>query len=121
DDGRVRVLDFGLARSVARLRAPSDAGVASAAASGLGELTRDGSILGTQAYMAPEQDAGERVDARGDQFSFCAALYEALYGERPFAGDTYLALAASRAAGDIAPPPRRRGVRRRVERAIVRG
>ncbi len=79
DDGRARVLDFGLAR------ADEDT-----AHDSIGErllssdLTQAGSVMGTPVYMAPEQCAGERADARTDQFSFCVALYQALYGEHPF-------------------------------------
>jgi len=58
------------------------------------QLTRTGTMLGTPAYMAPEQAAGEPTDARADQFSYCVALYEALHGERPFPGNPGLALTA---------------------------
>lgn len=95
DDGRVRVLDFGMARSpgaplleevdseVQQLRALEPA------------ITRTGLLAGTPGYMAPEQFAGSRVDALADQFAFCIALHEAIWGTRPFAGDDVGDLAAS--------------------------
>src|SRR5690606_6602363 len=46
-------------------------------------ITAHGKVMGTPAYMSPEQSHGEPIDARADQFSFCIALWEALYGERP--------------------------------------
>ncbi len=81
-DGRPRVTDFGLVRH----EAAGDEALPGDAASGdTGEaLTRAGVAPGTPAYMSPEQLAGREVDARGDQFSFCVALHEALYGIRPF-------------------------------------
>ena len=50
-------------------------------------VTRDGAILGTVRYMAPEQVAGRDMDARGDLFSFGVVLYEMLTGQRAFDGD----------------------------------
>jgi hypothetical protein len=48
-------------------------------------LTQTGAIMGTPMYMSPEQFVGGKVDARSDQFGFCAALYKSLYSEQPFA------------------------------------
>jgi len=83
-DGRVRVLDFGLARSPPRSVAVSDDENLA--------RTRAGAIVGTPAYMAPEQLGGAAADARSDQFAFCVALHEALTGSRPFVGDTLASL-----------------------------
>jgi tRNA A-37 threonylcarbamoyl transferase component Bud32 len=89
-DGRVRVTDFGLARPTGTASAPELAAVEQNAAEGLRAfsepITRAGAILGTPAYMAPEQLFGRPADARTDQFSFCVCLYEALYTERPYDG-----------------------------------
>ena len=68
-------------------------------------LTETGAVLGTPAYMSPEQFAGRQNDARSDQFSFCIALYEALYGERPFGGTSLPALTASVLGGGFGGPP----------------
>ena len=111
-DGRVRVTDFGLVGMIDDVRGtaphePREAAVADAAPRRLSqsELTRTGSIMGTPAYMAPEQHAGQAVDARADQFAYCVALHEALYGVRPFAGDTYQQLVANVLAGRMVAPP----------------
>ena len=93
-DGRLKVLDFGLAKLAPR--GGGDATVTSAS-------TRLGLIVGTAAYMSPEQAQGHAVDARSDIFSFGAVLYEMLAGHRPFTGDSELA-----AIGNLltqAPPP----------------
>jgi serine/threonine protein kinase/tetratricopeptide (TPR) repeat protein len=69
-------------------------------------LTVTGAWVGTPAYMAPEQLDGAEVDARSDQFSFAVALWEALHGKRPFAGDTTLALRAAIARQQLEPGER---------------
>jgi serine/threonine protein kinase len=69
------------------------------------ELTQEGAVLGTPAYMSPEQFRGVPADARTDQFSFCVALYEALYGERPFPGRNLLELTASVLGGGVREAP----------------
>ena len=89
-DGRVRVADFGLARVLAasvpdlEVKTPADLGTSGT-----------GALIGAPAYMAPEQHASARVDARADQFAFCVARHEALHGVRPFEGDTYAELVAN--------------------------
>ncbi len=94
-DGRVVVTDFGLARGVeaaaisfeTTLR-PDQAVSTSSTPSSLSGLTATGSVLGTPAYMAPEQWEGGVVGPAADQFAFCVALWEALTGDRPFHGQT---------------------------------
>jgi len=105
-DGRVRVTDFGLAR---RERQPGPVTSGSIALRGDepvdAVLTREGALVGSPAYMAPEQLAGDHVDARSDQFGFCVTLHEALYGARPFAGKTLFELEDNVTHGRVAPPP----------------
>lgn len=117
DGGRALVSDFGLARLTSGdpPSEPPDDEAAPVA------VTRTGARLGTPAYMAPEQHAGLATDARADQFSFCVALHEALYGERPFVGATPAALAEAVGRGAVRPAPRGSRVGARVRRALLRG
>src|SRR3954463_8692152 len=85
-DGRAKVLDFGLAKLIER--APSEATLSAVA-------TTPGLIVGTAAYMSPEQAEGRPVDARSDVFSFGAVLYEMVTGRRPFAGGSDLGVLAA--------------------------
>ena len=109
-DGRVRVMDLGLVRALgtdgpaAAPEAPTAAGPDLAALAA--QVTRAGSVMGTPAYMSPEQFRGETVDARTDVFSLCVTLWEALMGERPFAGATLIELAANVLSGRVQPVPR---------------
>jgi hypothetical protein len=84
-------------------------------------LTETGLLVGTPAYMAPEQFRGQLADARSDQFSFCVALYEAIFGQRPFAGTTVIDLAHNVIQGRIRPPPPTRRVPGWLRRALLRG
>ncbi|MDC0718056.1 serine/threonine-protein kinase [Nannocystis bainbridge] len=118
---RAQVADFGLARRDEDPEAPADA-IEAAGASALDtQITRYGAIVGTPAYMSPEQHAGVAVDARTDQFSFCVALFEALYGKRPFAGSTIEELAARARSGQREPPPRGSEVPGWLHRICLRG
>lgn len=114
-DGRLRVADFGLARTGGNESA-SDAAVVEA---GDATLTRSGAAIGTPAYMSPEQFRGV-ADERSDQFGFCATFFEALYGVRPFAGTSIAEILESVEANRITPIDAA-GVDERVHRALVRG
>ena len=85
------------------------------------DLTLTGEMLGTPAYMAPEQFRGHVTDAKTDQFSFCVALYEALYGERPFHGSSFNALSDAVLKGAVREPPPGRDVPAGIRLAVLRG
>jgi len=90
EGGRVKVLDFGLAKLVERGSSADMTSDSTATAASIVERTREGVILGTVAYMSPEQAEGKPLDARSDVFSLGAVIYEMLTGRRPFQGDSYL-------------------------------
>ena len=85
------------------------------------KITATGALLGTPAYMSPEQFQGRPADARSDQFSYCVALYEALYGTRPFFGRTLEELARNVIGGNVVEPGSSRSVPARVRKALERG
>ncbi len=132
--GTLRVSDFGIA-AVAEQDEPRATGEhvpAQAAASPAGDkpdqapdttpdtpLTAAGEVLGTPAYMAPEQRIGAAVDARADQYSFCVALYEALTGVLPFGTEAH-DRARRAAVRDFVVGKRRPGPRR-LYAIIARG
>jgi len=125
-DGRIAVTDFGLARQ-------ADGGVSAAldaampdgtptgmnAASSLAGITVTGSLLGTPAYMAPEQWSGGAITPATDQFAYCIALWEALAGERPYQAETFEELRLQIARGPAALEASR--IPRRVRRILRRG
>lgn len=87
DDGDVKIADFGLVRAVADAK-----------------ITSTSVILGTAAYLAPEQVATGDTDARGDVYAVGILVYELLTGSTPFTGDTALAVAYQRMDRDVPPP-----------------
>ena len=118
-DGRPRVTDFGLAR-VAGDGARSEGRAAPGPGGGDIRLTQAGAVMGTPAFMAPEQHLGLVADARSDQFAFCVALWQGLFGQLPFAGETLPQLALAVTSGELAPTPRG-DVPAWLRAALVRG
>ncbi|MFV8755040.1 tetratricopeptide repeat protein [Nannocystaceae bacterium ST9] len=128
-DDRVLVMDFGLARGElgstheprSEPSTPSpEADVALTISEG---WTVPGSLLGTPHYMAPEQFRGDPADASSDQFGFCVALWEALFGERPFQADNLVALSLAVVEGRLSEPTRGdvpAWLRRVIERGLAR-
>ncbi|MCA9704961.1 MAG: serine/threonine protein kinase, partial [Myxococcales bacterium] len=130
-DGRVRVLDFGLARPGVdadedSVRSTDEFTVRGARESSgarrrIARLTEPGRVAGTLVYMSPEQLAAQPLDGRADQFSFCVVLYEALYGERPFDGRTRLMQMLELQRGLQALPAAASKVPRWLRAVVARG
>jgi formylglycine-generating enzyme required for sulfatase activity/predicted Ser/Thr protein kinase len=120
EDGRVLVMDFGLARSEAIMETDGRV-VLTPEMRAQSNLTHTGALLGTPAYMSPEQFASARVDTRSDQFSFCVTLFEVLFGQHPFPATTVMEQAMTIAAGRPAMPARSRPVPSWIRRIVLRG
>jgi tetratricopeptide (TPR) repeat protein len=122
-DGRVRVMDFGLAqRAEGADEEDAEDSLVRSFPPGVGTLASgDGAIAGTPAYMAPEQFGGRPAEARTDQFGYCVALWEALHGERPFAGESPAAIALAVTEGKIREPTGERRVPAALRRVLRRG
>src|SRR6185503_2051750 len=124
DRGGVPEMNVDVPDTIVLSAAPGGAEAqAHAAAAGMFDvqLTRTGAMMGTPAYMAPEQFLGTPTDARTDQFSFCVALYEALYNERPFAGNTMYALTNNVVQGKVRDAPVNASVPLWIRRILLRG
>jgi serine/threonine-protein kinase len=104
-NGTLKVADFGIARAVAATQ----------------RLTQAGSVLGTAAYLAPEQALGEEVTAAADVYGLGAVLYEALTGRTPFAADTLVEALTAQQQGAVTPPSALvDGVPAELERTLMR-
>ncbi len=129
--GRICVFDFGLAMPAPdvssphysvkalhnELPTPTIAGVQDS----LLELPKRDSMVGTPDYMAPELHAGVEPDSKADQFAFCAAMYEALYGEPPFKGGSPQTLAVEAMSHAVRPAPEGSDVPQWLRDVLLRG
>jgi len=116
EDGRARVIDFGLAAPTISDLLPSQ----TADEDELG-ATHTSDPSGTPAYMAPEQHLGRAADARSDQYSFCVALFEALHGRRPLLGRTWQTLSPQVLRGGLESVAASRKFPPHLRRTVLRG
>ena len=111
----MKILDFGLAKLLDSAIEPTDTRTRTAS------LTELGTIVGTAAYMSPEQAEGRKLDGRSDIFSFGSVLYEMVTGRRPFLGDSPLSTLTKILNEDPTPPSRlAASVPPELERTILR-
>ncbi len=103
DKGQVKVLDFGLAKQINK---DVVASAAPEARTLLSTETRSGVVLGTPAYLSPEQATGDAVDGRSDLFAVGTLLYETITGRTPFAGNSFIEIAANVLHVEPKPPSR---------------
>ena len=133
-DGRVRVLDFGLAHELGTSLAgtPSESeqtepNPGARPPEGLPAFDANGQTQhsyargGTPAYMSPEQFDNAHPDPRSDQYSFCVALYEALYDRHPYEAETFVELYVAVTEGNIVQPPSTGPERPELRAAMLRG
>src|SRR5688572_5227894 len=120
DDGLLKILDFGLAK-LAVADAAGDETRLAVQPAGDALRTADGLVVGTPAYMSPEQAEGQPVDARSDIFSFGSVLYEMATGARPFQGASTASTLAAVLTSDPKPPTASSPeLPRELERIILR-
>ncbi len=126
--GRICVFDFGIASGVEDMSSPglsvkslTDGLASEAGDDSVVEHPRRSSPLGTPDYLAPETHAGIEPDAKADQFAFCAAMYEALYGEVPFKGDSPSTIAGAALAHQVRPAPEGADVPQWLRDVLLKG
>ncbi len=119
-DERVRILDFGLAHGRTDHHEKIE-NISEHLVTLESKLTMTGALVGTPAYMSPEQYLGEPLDARSDQFSFCIALHEALYGQHPFGKGNIHEMLSNLLEGKLLPAPTNSTVPAKVAEALSRG
>jgi eukaryotic-like serine/threonine-protein kinase len=122
---RVLVMDFGLAlfdtNDSEACRTTTTGGDEPEPARTSNDATVGGRLVGTLAYMSPEQHLQKTADARSDQFSFCVTAYEALFDQHPFQGESVAALSVAMMGAQVRPEPKGSPVPAWVRRHVRRG